>query len=96
MDGLMSKPQRGKRKRNGEYVIPKSVVEYHGLRNFRSLEDEAHWGMTDHPYMTGMSAKEHEYEDEDVKDTDDEDEKAKSAKGKNFAVKKKTKTVLMK
>ena len=94
MDGLMSKPQRGKRKRNGEYVIPKSVVEYHGLRNFRSLEDEAHWGMTDHPYMYGTSAKEHEYEeDEDVKDTDD---KEKSSKDKSFAVKKKTKTVLMK
>jgi hypothetical protein len=83
--GFAGKPLRGEKKKNGDYVLPKEVVEYHGLKHIRGLEDEAGWGLAD------PESDEDEDEMEEV-----EDEKPKKAKSKGFSMKKNTKTTYIK
>jgi hypothetical protein len=85
--GFAGKPLRGEKKKNGDYVLPKEVVEYHGLKHIRGLEDEAGWGLAD------PEGGEDEYEDEME---EDEDEKPKKAKSKGFSMKPHKKTTYIK
>lgn len=37
----------GHKKRNGEFVLPKKVVEYHGMSGIRRFVEDAEYGMED-------------------------------------------------
>lgn len=47
----------GKKKRNGEFVLPKKVVDYHGEKGIRQFISEAEWAMQEEEWRKAEEAK---------------------------------------
>lgn len=47
----------GHKKRNGEYVLPKKVVEFHGEKGIRQFISEAEWGLQEEEWRKDEKSK---------------------------------------
>jgi len=94
---MMDDMPAGKKKRNGEYVLPKTVVEYHGLKHIQDMEREAYYSTMEPPSIeVEEEAEEDLSEDEATPDSEDDTVKPQKKKMQGFAIKKKVKTAYIK